>query len=412
MIFFSVLRDNKIPMEQMKRFFQWVDAGRKKVGGNLVAVSTTQFTTAFSLTFVNTFLPFYIFSVSPYSPRETLLWVGAIIGSSGVSTAIASPLWGSLTHRFSPKKLYMRGMFTHSVMFLLMAFTTNLHMLLALRIIQGFFGGVSTTGIILVSSEVEKEQIASNLGVFQSSITLGQLLGPPLGAFAAALLGYRNGFLAGALFLFGSFILARRLVHDVPPLSKPEKSSKKPVFDRRIPAAWVICLAVQIQLIFLPSVLPTIFKGFRMDETSALKMAGVVVMLYSATSVLGQFIWTRLSKRFGVVRMVGFLLVMSIAFQAGLALTRGLADFTLVRMLQTGFASAAIPLVISLFLQNPRGGTVGLLNAARFTGMAVGPLLATSVVAYSGLNSLYLLISGVTVVAFLCFKYFFTGQDS
>lgn len=397
----------------MKRFFRWAHGrGGKAGGGNLAAVSATQFTTAFSLTFVNTFLPFYIFRVSPYPPRETLLWVGAIIGFSGVSTALAAPLWGSLTHRFSPKMLYMRGMFTHSVMFLLMAFTTDLHMLLVLRIIQGFFGGVSTTGIILVSSGAEKEQMASNMGIFQSSITLGQLLGPPLGAFAAALLGYRNGFLAGAAFLFGSFLLARRLVRDVPPLSRPAKSSDKPGFDLRIVIAWIVCLSVQIQLIFLPSVLPTIFEGFRMDEASALKMAGVVVMLYSGTSVLGQFIWTRLSKRFGVVRMIGFLLIMSIAFQAGLSLTRGVVDFTLVRMLQTGFVSAAIPLVISLFLHNPSGGTVGFLNAARFAGMAVGPLLATSVVAYFGLNSLYLLISGVTVAAFFCFRYFFGTQDS
>ncbi len=383
------------------------DAGR----GNLAAVAITQFGTAFALSFVNTFMPFYIIRVSPYSPARTLLWVGAIVGVSTIFTALASPVWGALTHRYSPKMLYMRGMFTHSLMFLLMAFTTNLHALFALRIVQGIFGGVSTTGIILVSSGSKREETASNMGIYQSALTLGTLVGPPLGAFAAAALGYRNGFLVGAAFLFASLILARLLVGNVPPVARPQKDGNRTVFDRRMVVAWLVCLAVQVQLAFLPSVLPAVLQGFRMEEARALKLAGIIVMLYTATSVVGQIVWTRLSRRVGVLPMITFLLVMSILFQAALAVTRGVADFTVARMLQAGFAASAIPLVMSLFLENPSGGTLGLLNAARFTGMSVGPLLATSVVAFSGLGSLYLLISLLTVIPLVGFRYVFSRSD-
>lgn len=371
---------------------------------NLAGVTITQFGSAFSLNFVNIFLPFYIFKVSPYSPRETLLWVGAIVGLTGVFTAIASPVWGSLTHRYSPKMLYMRGMFTHALMFFFMAFTTNLHLLLVLRIVQGIFGGVSTAGMILISSGYEKEKQASNMGIFQGALTLGPLLGPPVGTFAAAILGYRNGFLAATAFLLASFIFAQIYVSDIPPLPKPAKKTGQRAFDRPIIVAWIVCFVVQIQLSFLPSVLPNVLKEFSMDEQSALKFAGVVVMLYTATAALGQFVWSKLARRFGVLRMITFLLIMSIALQALLALTRGVSDFTAARMIQTGFAAAAIPLIISLFLDNPSGGTVGLINASRFTGMAVGPMLATAVVAFSSLGSLYLLISLLTLFASLCFR--------
>jgi MFS family permease len=375
---------------------------------NLAAVILTQFLSAFSLNFVNIFLPFYIFRVSPYSQRETLLWVGAIVGLTTVFTALASPLWGALTHRYSPKMLYMRGMFTHSLMFFFMAFTTNLHMLFALRVVQGIFGGVSTAGMILISSGSKKEKQASNMGMFQAALTMGPLLGPPLGTFAAALLGYRNGFLAGAAFLFTAFIFAQIYVIDMPPLPKPVKKTGKRVLDRRIMIAWIVCFVAQIQLSFLPSVLPNVFKGFSMDEPTALKFAGLVVMAYTATAALGQFIWTRLARRFGVLRMITFLLVMGLAFQALLALTRGIIDFTVVRMIQTGFAAGAIPLIISLFLDNPSGGTVGFLNASRFTGMAVGPMLASAVVAFSSLGNLYLIISAITLLASLSFRYLFS----
>jgi MFS transporter, DHA1 family, multidrug resistance protein len=382
---------------------------RKAPRGNLAGVALTQFGSAFALNFVNIFLPFYIFKVSPYSQRETLLWVGAIVGLTGVFTAIASPIWGSLTHRYSPKMLYMRGMFTHALMFFLMAFTTNLQVLLVLRIIQGIFGGVSTTGMILISYGYEKEEQASNMGIFQGALTLGPLLGPPIGTFAAAILGYRNGFLAATVFLLVSFVFAQIYVRDIPPLPKYTKIRGRRGLDRPIIVAWIVCFVVQIQLSFLPSVLPNVLEGFSMNEQSALKFAGVVVMLYTATAALGQFVWAKLSRRFGVLKLVTFLLVMSIAFQALLAFTRGVADFTIARMIQTGFAAAAIPLIISLFLDNPSGGTVGLINASRFTGMAVGPMLATTVVAFSSLSSLYLLISLLTLSAFLCFRYAFSA---
>ena len=383
------------------------DTNRKARRRNLAAVTLTQFGSAFALNFVYIFLPFYIIKVSPYSPRETLLWVGAIVGVATVFTAFASPLWGALAHRYSPKMLYMRGMFTHSLMFLLMAFTLNLHALLVLRIIQGIFGGVSTLGMILISSGSSKEQQASNMGMFQAALTLGPMVGPPLGTFAAALLGYRNGFLAGAAFLFVSFIFAQIYVTDMPPLPKPVKKAGKRVLDRRIVIAWVVCFVAQIQLSFLPSVLPSVFQKLSMDEPTALKLAGVVVMLYTATSAIGQFVFTRLSRKFRVSQMITFLLVMGVAFQAMLVFARGIADFTAIRMIQTGFAAATIPLVISLFLDTQSGKTVGFLNASRFTGMALGPMLATTVVAFSGLNNLYLLISAITLFASFCFRHFF-----
>ena len=374
---------------------------------NLAAVALTQFGSAFALNFVNIFLPFYILKVSPYSPRETLLWIGVIVGLTTVFTALASPLWGALAHRYSPKMLYMRGMFTHSLMFSFMAFTTNLHLLLVLRIIQGIFGGVSTAGMILISSGSSKEEKVSSMGIFQAALTLGPMVGPPLGTLAAALLGYRNGFLAGAVFLFVSFIFAQIYVIDMPPLPKPLKAAGKRPFDRRIMIAWIVCFVAQIQLSFLPSILPNVFQKLSVDEPTALKLAGVVVMAYTATAAAGQFVWTRLSRRFGVLRMIMFLLVMSLVFQALLALTRGVSDFTVVRMIQTGFAAGAIPLVISLFLDNPSGGTVGFLNASRFTGMALGPMLATAVVAFSSLNNLYLLISIITLFASFGFRHYF-----
>ena len=167
------------------------------------------------------FCPFTSWERSPHPLQHTLLWVGMIVGSSSLSAAITSTFWGSLAHRFSPKMLYLRAIMVNVITFVLMGFTTNLYLLLALSIVQGLTGGVSTIGMILVSSSSEKENIPANIGLFQSVITLGQLTGPPLGSLAAGTLGYRGAFIGGAAVVLASFVLCCLYVTDV--LVFPEK---------------------------------------------------------------------------------------------------------------------------------------------------------------------------------------------
>jgi DHA1 family multidrug resistance protein-like MFS transporter len=392
----------------MSRIWKWAPFSRADLRDprqkNALYISLSQCATAFSLNFVNIFVPFYVFRVSPYSQRETLLWVGAIVSLNGIFTAITSPIWGSLTHRLSPKKLYQRGMIAHSILFLLMGFTTDLHVLVALRIVQGIFGGVSTIGLILVSSSSEPERMPSNLGLFQSSLTLGQLTGPPLGTLAAAAFGYKGAFISGSILLFATFLFCQFQVTDVPKLPKPAKSLDRRHFDKRILFGWTVCFMVQVQLMFLPSILPKVLENFDFHGPLALKLAGVVVGLYSAGTVVGTYAWTRLAPKFGLVRLITALLLVATLFQVLLVFARGIFDFTVIRMVQTGMVGAVIPLVMSMFASRQRGSTIGLLNASRFTGNAMGPLLATSLLAFSSFGSLCIVIGILTMISLGCFR--------
>lgn len=374
---------------------------------NLIFISFSQFGAAFSFNFINVFFPFYIFHISPYPFQETLLWVGAILGSTGLVTAATSTFWGSLTHRFSPKGLYLRAIIAHSIMLLLMGFTTNLHLLLLLRILQGLIGGISTIGLIIVSSSSLKERISMDMGIYQSSMTLGQLVGPPLGSLGAVLLGFHGAFISASAVLFASSIFCYLFVTDVPKLPKEERSSLWTILDQRVIVAWLLCLTASIQLMFLPSVLPNVFEQFQIEKTLGLKLAGTVVMLYTITAMIGTYLWSWLSRRYGLKKMITYLFGFGILFQALLALSRGIIDFTVIRMIQTGLIAVTIPLIFSLFLSEPKGGTIGFLNSARFTGVALGPIIATSILAFSSLEVLYLSISALSLLALVGFKFFF-----
>ena len=334
-----------------------------------------------------------------------------MIGSTSLVTAVTSPFWGSLTHHFSPKLLYLRAFLVHSVMFLLMGFTTDLHLLLLLRILQGLVGGVSTIGLIIVSSSSLKERISRDLGIFQSSMTLGQLVGPPLGSLAAVTFGFKGAFISASVVLIAASLFCHLYVTDVPKLPKEDKASIRASIDKRVIVGWTLCFAAQIQLMFLPSVLPDVFEKFSIEKTLALKLAGTVVMCYTITAMIGTYVWSWLSRRYGLHRMITSLFILGILFQSLLALSRGIIDFTLIRMVQTGLVAATIPLIFSIFVSEPKGGIIGFLNSARFTGNALGPILATSILAFSSLEVLYLSISAISLFALFGFRFFFKQPD-
>ena len=130
-------------------------------------------------------------------------------------------------------------------------------------------------------------------------------------------------------------------------------------------------------------------------------------MFYTASAMMGTYVWSRLSRRFGLRRLIPCLLVLGVLSPVSLVFSQGIVDFTVLRMIQTGVMAAIIPLVISTFVSESRGSVIGFLNAARFTGNAVGPMIATSILAVSSLPILYVSISFLALLALLGFKLLF-----
>jgi MFS family permease len=368
---------------------------------NLLLLSLSQFGMAFSHNYIMVFMPFLIYKITPYSPQQTLIWVGWIMGSAHAVVAVSSVFWGTLTSRYRPKILYMIGMLIQVVLFLSMGFTSSLHVLLLLRILQGAFGGVSTIGLIIISSSSPKERMSADIGFFQAFLTLGHLTGPPLGALAASTFGYQGAFISASALLVVTFLFCHVYVKDVPLQDRGESLLGRSMVNQRSLAGWIICFTVTIQLLFLPSVLPNVLDGFQVEKTRALKWAGMLIMSYTATATLGTFFLTRLSGRIRRDRMIIFLVLSGTLLQSLLSLGQGVIDYAVIRMIQSGLIAAAIPLVISIFAAESKAGAMGFLNASRFAGAALGPVLATSILAYSNMTALYLSISGMTLLA-LC----------
>jgi MFS family permease len=283
-----------------------------------------------------------------------------------------------------------------------MGFVENLPLLLTLRLIQGALGAISTIGLVLVAASAPKTELPQYLGLFQNSMTAGQLVGPPLGAYAVALFGYQSPFIIAVIVVFFSLVYCHRYVRDIPVQPKVYRQGKQ--LTSGILWGWGLTIVVTIQLMFLPSVLPHILEGFQLTEQAAITSAGTIMMIYMATAIAGNYLLVNLSYRLGTARIVIIACLSAAVLQGLLYVSVGVYSFTLIRVLQTGMIAAVIPLVISIFANDGGGGaTLGFLNSGRFVGNALGPMMATTILAQFGLLPLYLAISTITVVMLVGF---------
>jgi len=376
---------------------------------NVLFISLSQFGIAFSFNFVMVFLPFFVHDISPYSSQETLIWVGFILGAPSFAAALGSTFWGSLTSRLSPKGLFIRGLLSHAVIILLMGFVSSIPVLLVLRIVQGILGGISTVGLIIVSSSSSREWASRDIGLFQNAMTLGQLIGPPIGALAATTLGYRGAFISASAFVFVTVVFCFFYVQELPHESRETTAFTKQAMNRKIFIAWGVCFTATVQLMFLPSVFPNVLRGFHVAEGMAVKSAGVIVMLYTATAMAGTFLLCRLAARIPSHRLIIAVGILGTVLQFLLSLCSGLTSFVAVRMLQTAMIAAVMPLVFSTFASDLDGRVIGFLNSSRFAGNALGPMIGTSVLAFSNLNWLYLTVGSMSLLALVGYAFSFAG---
>jgi len=367
----------------------------------IIFIALSQFGLAFSFNVVMSFMPFYIIKMSPYKPPETMVWIGLIMGLNSFVAAAAAPFWGSLTATFRPKTLYQGAFLFNGIIFLLMGFTDSLPMLLALRLIQGALGGASTIGIFMISQLSSKDRLPSNLSLYQNSMTAGQLLGPPVGAYAAAQFGYRSPFILSFLLVCVALVLCHIYIVEIQ--KREAGTDREAHFSQGVLWGWALSFIATIYLTFLPSILPHVLVGFDLVGESAIKSAGFIMMGYTATAIIGNYVISRLTTGKRLKRVITVLCLTAAFFQLLLFFSGGVISFAAIRMLQTGVVAVVIPMVMASFALELGGTGIGFLNSARFAGNGVGPLMATFVLAGSNLLTLYLLIAALTVLFVLAF---------
>ncbi len=350
----------------------------------------------FAWSFVYVSLPFHIQSMSTVDPVATLRWTGWILGISPLVTVATAPFWGRFAERANTKALYVATQFLQGVCFLGTALARTLPELFLARLALGVMGASSTFAFIDAGRAADAAEARRQVTAVQSGMTIGQVIGPLVGAIAAARLGFRASFVVGGLILWGCGALA---FWGLPAPAGPAegRAAARLTRIRDVIAVALIVLAGSTQVFFLGSILPHILPGLGVAPGQTLEIGGLLLFVSGVGAAAGALLTTRLTELFSERRLILGLLLAASLFQAALAVPGSVWLYGVLRFLQVLCIAPVFPLVVARLVQHAGGGAIGFINSARIGASFVGPVIATTLLSWTSPLVLYLVLAAMGV---------------
>src|SRR5262249_46581611 len=219
-------------------------------------------------------------------------------------------------------------------------------------------------------------------------------LGPAVGAFAAARIGFRGSFVVAG---FMRWACAAMVAWGTPyhPSARPEHERPPTASVREVTTVCLLVLSGSIQIFFLTAMLPQVLPRLGVSPPMTLEVGGLLLFATGAAAALGSFIAPRLGALGGVRRTTVWSLVPSSVGLAALALASGAWSFGAIRFLQVLCISPVFPLSVAGIAQRASGTAIGIVNASRIAAAFLGPVLATTLLAWMPPRAGYLVLAGL-----------------
>src|SRR5215470_13258466 len=360
----------------------------------------SMFVGSFAWSFVFVSLPFYIEKMSTVDAAATLRWTGWILGVSSLVTVVTAPFSARLFGERHPKRSFVWTQLLQGSGFFLMALARTLPELFFSRMLLGFMGAVSTFAFIMAGRS--GRDVRRGVASIQSGMTLGQVLGPAVGAFAAARIGFRGSFVVAGFMLWAC---AAMVAWGTPyhPMARAEHERPPTASVREVATVCLLVLSGSMQIFFLTAMLPQVLPRLGVSPPMTLEVGGLLLFATGAAAALGSFIAPRLGEIVGDRRTIVWFLVASSVGLAALALASGAWSFGAIRFLQVLCISPVFPLSVAAISLRASGTAIGIVNSSRIAAAFLGPVLATTLLAWMPPGAVYLVLAvlGLTVVPLL-----------
>ena len=355
-------------------------------------IPLAMFVGSFAWSFVFVSLPFYIHRISTLDEVSTIRWTGWILGISSLITVVTAPLSGRLAGRGDPKGFYMLVQLLQGAGFFLMAMARTLPQMLGARVLLGLMGASSTFAFIMAGRRAGGD-VRRDISAIQSGMTLGQVLGPPVGAFSASRMGFQESFLLGGMLLWGCCVLVGLGVPSgAAPAAAESRKATTSIFE--VATVCLLVLAASTQIFFLTAILPQVLPPLGVAPTDTLEIGGLVIFVTGLAAAVGSLVAPRLGELVGDLRAIVWFLAVSSLLLAAQALAPEIWSFGTLRFLQVLCIAPIFPLSVAAIAQRSSGTAIGFVNSSRIGAAFLGPVLATTVLTVAPVWTVYVLLAG------------------
>jgi DHA1 family multidrug resistance protein-like MFS transporter len=348
----------------------------------------------FAWSFVYGSLPFYIETISRGDAASTLRRTGWILGLAPLVTVVTAPLWGRYGENRRPRRLYVTVQAFQGAAFFGMAVATTLPGLLVSRLVMGVMGASSTFAFMMAGRAGNAFAVRRQVAAVQSGMTIGQVIGPLAGALVAARIGFRPSFALGGVILLGCAALVGWLAPESEDAGRGA-GQQAGVRVGELVVVGLIVLGANIHIFFLPAILPQVLPALGVAPAATLEVGGLLIFASGVAAALGAVLTPPLGDLGSDRLVIGSLLAASSLCLAALAVPGSVWVYGTFRFLQVLCITPVFPLVVARIAQHGSGQVIGVINSARIGAGFLGPVVATTMLAWVPAAAVYLVVAAI-----------------
>lgn len=355
-----------------------------------------QFTVSVAFGLMQSFMPLFInkdlgeslISSTYWSSVSNFAWFGGM--------AVTAPIWGWICDKVGTKRVLIIVLAGNILTYAGMAFSVNVIQLVAFRIIQSLFGGLSTILFVVVGIVASKNRLREELGYQIAGSTIGNLVSPGIGGAIASILGYRTTILMQGVIFVALYPLILKMKTAKPDATETVEKFNLGDLKSILPVAGALICAYAC-IGFINPTIPWFLSSLGVDSGSLLLWTTITTILNGIAYAIATPI---LTKRASGRTLTVFQILAAVVIEAT-AFAFNPIIFIIFRV-GIGVIQAGLPANLLGGKSATKGQGMGLLNSARYIGVAIGPVIASTILG-DGLppKSLYMFsaIAGISLLS-------------
>ena len=383
---------------------------------NVWIITASMTVLAICYTMIIPFLPIYLLELGV--PKDDVaLWSGLVFGITFLIAGIMAPIWGKIADNKGKKRMALRAGFAIAVSYVLIGMVSNEYELLLGRAFVGFANGFYPAAMTMVSLSVDEKQVGRALGIFQTGLILGNVVGPFLGGAIESIVGMRPVFyVSGIAVLIATlavlFFVKEPKLHTVGADEKEQAThptkftslredfkavQQQPVLVRLL---WIFFF-MQCAIMMLQPILSLYVGDMQGTMEGAAIISGTILSIGGLAGSLTTNIWVRIGERRGYFKTVFYCMLGSGVVLLLQSLPVGIWWFGVLQVLIGSCIVGINPSLSAAVTLNTdpsfRGRMFGMTTTAQQFGSMVGPVFASIVSTYIGISYVFS-ITGLLLV--------------
>ena len=375
---------------------------------NVWIITASMTVLAICYTMIIPFLPIYLLELGV--PKDDVaLWSGLVFGITFFIAGIMAPIWGKIADNKGKKRMALRAGFAIAFSYVLIGMVNNEYELLLGRAFVGFANGFYPAAMTMVSLSVDEKQVGRALGIFQTGLILGNVVGPFLGGAIESVVGMRPVFYVSGIAVLIATLAVLFFVKE-PKLqsagdagkaqsAQPNKSTslredfkavrEQPVLVRLL---WIFFF-MQCAIMMLQPILALYVGDMQGTMEGAAIISGTILSIGGLAGSLTTNLWVRLGERRGYFRTISYCMLGSGVVLLLQSLPVGIWWFGVLQVLIGSCIVGINPSLSAAVTLNTdpsfRGRMFGMTTTAQQFGSMVGPVFASIVSTYIGISYVF-----------------------